>query len=221
MRSRVALVALVLLLGGCFGQGNGPSVASPVASPTSAATLTLAGGVSALRWGDGPYGVVLLHDANHDAASWAPLARALAADGMTALAPQATDASTLTAAIGALRSTPSGQSSPVIVRVAVVAAGSGIAAVAMLAASNGSLIDQVILVSPTSDASWAAEFPKLFVAGKSSPQAPAARSAEASAAGQWNALLLVDGSGSGQALFEGGAGNDLVIAVVRRLDERR
>jgi len=217
MRRWAALLVVVPLLGGCFGQGSEGSVASPSRS----ATLTLAGGASALRWGDGPYGVVLLHDANHDAASWAQLARALAADGMTALAPQATDASTLTAAIGALRSTAPGQASPVIERVAVVAAGSGIVAVAMLAASNAALIDQVILVSVGSDAPWAAEFPKLFIAGKASPQAAAARTAEGSAAGQWNALLLVDGSGSGQALFEGGVGNELVTAVVRRLDERR
>jgi hypothetical protein len=140
---------------------------------------------------------------------------------MTALAPQATDAAALTAAIAALRSAPPGQSSPVIERVAIVAAGGGIEAVAMLAASNASLIDQVILVSPASDAPWTAEFPKYFIAGKDSPQAAAASSTNLSAAGQWNALLLVDGSGSGQALFEGRAGNDLVIAVVRRLDERR
>jgi hypothetical protein len=140
---------------------------------------------------------------------------------MTALAPQATDTATLTAAIEALRSIASGQPSPPIQRVAVVAAGSGIEAVAALAASNAALIDQVILISPPSDGPWTAEFPKLFVAGSGSPEAAAARAAEASAAGQWNALLLVAGSGSGQALFEGATGRELVPAVVQRLDERR
>jgi ABC-type Fe3+ transport system substrate-binding protein len=217
MRRLAALLAPVLLLGGCFAQGD----ASSTAQPSAAATITLAGGVSALRWGDGPYGVVLLHDANHEPASWAALAHALAADGMTAVAPQTTDVAALTAAMGALRSTASDQSSATIERVAVIAAGTGIDAVAALAASNAALIDQVILVSPTSDARWTAEFPKLFVAGSASGEAAAARSAEASAAGAWNALLLVDGSGAGQALLEGTAGAELVSAVVRRLDERR
>jgi hypothetical protein len=217
MRRLAALLAPVLLLGGCFAQGDGSSTAQP----SAAATLALAGGVSALRWGDGPYGVVLLHDTNHEPASWAALAQALAADGMTALAPQTTDVAALTAAIEALRSTPSAQSSATIERVAVIAAGTGIDAVAALAASNAALVDQVVLVSPTSDARWTAEFPKLFVAGSASGEAAAARSAEGSAAGAWNALLLVDGSGAGQALFEGTAGAELVSAVVRRLDERR
>ncbi len=217
MRTSAGSLALMVVLVGC----SAPVSGTPTAQPSPVATVTMLGGLSALRWGDGPYGVVLLHDADHDAAAWAMLAHALAADGMTVLAPQATNSKALRTAIQALRSARQDQPSPAIERVAVIAAGDAIGAVFALAASDPTVIDQVILVSPESDARWTAEFPKLFVAATDSAQAPVARRAEGSATGQWNALLIVEGGGMGQALFEGAAGGELVTAVVRRLDERR
>jgi 3-oxoacyl-[acyl-carrier-protein] synthase III len=217
MRTSAASLALMVVLAGC----SAPVSGTPTAQPSPAATVTMSGGLSALRWGDGPYGVVLLHDADHDAAAWATLAHALAADGMTVLAPHATTPEALRTAIQALRSSRQDQPSPAIERVAVIAAGDAIGAVLALAESDPTVIDQVILVSPESDARWTAEFPKLFVAASDSAQAPVARRAEGSAAGQWNALLIVDGGETGQVLFDGAAGAELISAVVRRLDERR
>ena len=94
-------------------------------------------------------------------------------------------------------------------------------AVAKLGAADPELIDQAILVSPPAGLDWTAAFPKLFAASEGEAAASAAREAAAQAGGTWNALDVVSGSASGLAIFESPAGNDLMTAILRRLDERR
>jgi hypothetical protein len=214
----VALLPLLpLLLAACglapaatTSAGSGPAIAA-------GQHVTLPGSGSALTWGSGPYGLVLLHDVAHAPSDWAPQATAFGNDGMTVLAPEQTDPGTLAAAIAWLRSSRG------TARVAVLAAGSTSGSVASLAASDAAAIDQALLISPSAGGTWPWAFPTLFAAGQDAPDAGIAQRMSSTATGQWNELLLVRSGRSGQSLFtEGGASaTELMTEVQRRLDERR
>jgi hypothetical protein len=213
MRRLIALLASATLLAACGAGTDGTASGGPASgSPGSHVTVPVAGG--ALLWGNGPYGLVLLHAPGADATAWNTLAVAFAADRMTVLAPEAASTDDLRAAITWLH----GRDVP---RVAVLAVGAAGSAVADLGATDPALIDQAIVVSPPAGLDWTAAFPKLFAASEGEAAAAAAREAAAQAGGTWNALDVVSGSASGSAIFTSAAGSDLMTAILRRLDERR
>jgi hypothetical protein len=195
---RAVLVAL--LLAGC---------ASTTGSP-----VTLADGSGALRWGDGPYGLVLVHDAGHDAAAWGPQAAAFAERGMSVVAVERAEPDAITQAISGLRDAG-------VERVALLAAGDGTVAAMTVGRVTPDLVDQLVLVSATGDATGLGVFPKLFVASTEEPAAADAERMAGEAPGDWNALYLAIGGGSGQAIFSGASGADVLDAVLQRLAERR
>jgi hypothetical protein len=139
----------------------------------------------------------------------------MAGDRMTAVALETVGADALRAAIEWIRTDRK------VPRVAVLAAADAARPLAELAGRAPTLIDQAIVISPPSGLDWSAEFPKLFAASADEPAAGSARAATEQAAGTWNVLLTVPGSASGQAIFASPAGNRLLTAVLRRLDERR
>jgi hypothetical protein len=210
----------MLAIAGCSVTGSAGSAASPteVASQGgSPQTIEVPGVGMAATWGSGPYGLVLLHDVAHAPPDWNAQGAAFGNDGMTVLAPDRTDAASLRAAIEWLRSARG------TARVAVLAAGATSESVVTLAASDASLIDQALLVSPATEVAWPWEFPTLFAAGRDAPDAAIAQRISAGATGQWNELLLVPSGHSGQALFISGdqGARELMTEVLRRLDERR
>ena len=206
----VLLMGLAACAGGTDGSGSPASAGSGAPSQ-----VTVPGAGMALLWGDGPYGLVLLHGAAETASSWGGTAAALAADRMTVVALETVSADALRATIVWLQTTRS------VPRVAVLAERDAAGSVAALGQSDSKLIDQAIVISPPAGLDWRAEFPKLFAASSGEAAAGAAREATDQAAGTWNVLLLVAGSDSGQAIFGGSAGGELLSAVLRRLDERR
>ena len=214
MRGLAWLLVGCVLLAACT---VGPDVAasSPPSGASPSTAVTIPGTGAATRWGDGPYGLVLLHPAGGSAAAWGPQAAAFAADGMTVLAPEATGPDALRTTISWLHDDLG------LARVAVLAVSDAAGSVASLAASDARLIDQAILISPPAGLDWTAPFPKLFAASSGEPAAAAAREAEAQAAGTWNVLDLVDGSASGTAIFSSVGGSALMSEVLRRLDDRR
>jgi hypothetical protein len=213
-RSALIPLACCVLMVACGTKTDG-TASPPIASSSPPAHVTIPVAGAALMWGDGPYGLVLLHASQNDAASWSVQAPALAADRMTVVAPERATGASLRAVIGWLMSTRA------VPRVAVMAAGDGAMAVVAVEDAAPQLIDQAILISAPGGLSWRAQFPKLFAASRGEAAVTAARQATDQAAGTWNVLLEVAGSASGQAIFTSPAGSDLLSGVLRRLDERR
>jgi pimeloyl-ACP methyl ester carboxylesterase len=205
--SALATVLLALAVGACSG-------ATPSANAGSAA-LSLANGSAALLWGSGQYGVVLVHGAAYDAASWEPQALALAGHGMTVLAVEQADAESVAAAIAYLRDERG------LPRVAVMGASAGSAAALAVGRDQPELVDQLILLSGTGDVASLGDFPKLFAASQGEPAASDAERMAAEAPGDWNALYLAPGSAHAQAIFGSEGGSALLDALVARLEERR
>jgi pimeloyl-ACP methyl ester carboxylesterase len=140
---------------------------------------------------------------------------------MTALAPDGSDAAAVRAAISYLRDERG------LSRVALVAAGSGGVAALAVGRESPELVDQLILISVPGYASSVAElgelgeFPKLFAASEGEAAAADAEAMTGAAPGLWNALFLAPGSASGLAIFSSDGGDEMLAAVLRRLDERR
>jgi len=201
MQRRALMLAVVLGLAACAA-GSGERV-------------TLPDGSDALRWGDGPYGLVLVHEEGADAASWEPQALAFADEGMTVLAVEVGETGAIVAAIGHLRDEFG------LERVAVLAAGSGSEAALAVGRDEPELIDQLILISATSqDVTDLGPFPKLFVASEGEAAAQIDAMAE-QAPGDWNDVYLATGAASGRAIFDGERGAATLEVVLRRLAERR
>jgi pimeloyl-ACP methyl ester carboxylesterase len=200
MRTAAALLLTLLTTAGC---------AAPAGSP-----YPLDGDPEALRWGSGPYGLVLLPDGEEGAAAWDAQARAFAEEGMTVVALSAADAALAAEAIGALRADG-------IERVAVMAAGTGATAALELGADSPDLVDQLILLSAGGDASGLGVFPKLFVASEGEPAAADAERMVDQSPGDWNAIYLAPGNASGRDLLSGDGSEEAMDAVIARLEERR
>jgi pimeloyl-ACP methyl ester carboxylesterase len=201
-RRGLAALALVLAVAAC-ASGSGERV-------------TLSDGSDALRWGDGPYGLVLVHEEGATDVSWEPQAVAFAEEGMTVLAVEAGLPGTIVAAISYLRDEIG------LVRVAVLAAGTGSAAALAVGREQPELVDQLILISPTSqDVEELGPFPKLFVASEGEAAAARAESMAERAPGDWNDVYLAPGAASGRQIFEGEGGAATLKAVLQRLGERR
>lgn len=205
MRGLAALAASAALAGS-LGACGGPS----------ASAMDLPDGTTALRWGDGPYGLVLVHDQGRDAASWAPQAATFAAKGMTVVA---VESATADSTVAALRALLEGSG---LDRVAMLGAGGGSTAAMQAALDAPDLVDQLVVISADGDAAALDVFPKLFVASEHEPAAAAAERMADEARGDWNALYLAPGAASGQALLSDEEGGEPAMeAIVERLEERR
>jgi pimeloyl-ACP methyl ester carboxylesterase len=181
---------------------------------TAGTPIELPGGTAARSWGDGPYGLVLVHDTGREAASWDAQAVAFAGRGMSVLAVEDAEAVSVINAITWLQSSG-------IERVAVLGAGEGSVPVMAVGAQRPELVDQLILISATGDVAALGAFPKLFVVSEQEGAAADAERMATEARGDWNALFLAPGSESGQAILQGAAGEATMEAVIRRLEERR
>ena len=196
-----ALVAVVALA------GCGAPAGSPVDLPD---------GSAARRWGDGPYGLVLVHEAGMDSASWGPQATAFAAKGMTVLAVESATPDSVVAALRTLLD-DSG-----LERAALLGAGDGSTVAMEAALYEPVLVDQLVVISAVGVAPALDVFPKLFVASEEEPAATAAERMANEAEGDWNALYLAPGSASGQALLSDDVGGEPTMeAILSRLEERR
>jgi hypothetical protein len=201
-RLRLALL-LAIALAAC---GTPPSGGTP---------WPFAEDQGARRWGDGPYGLVLVSDAGREAASWEGLATTFAGEGMTVVAlSTGSTASRLMGAILALQDIG-------IERVAVLAAGSGTVPAMELGATHPELVDQLLLLSAAGGVGELGVFPKLFVASEDGEAATVAERMADEAPGDWNALYLAPGDEEGQAILEGEGADETLEAIVARLEERR
>jgi pimeloyl-ACP methyl ester carboxylesterase len=213
MRPMLARPVSALVLGLALGACGSASPSAGAGTPATA--ITLPNGSAALVWGSGPYGLVLVHGAAYDAASWSAQADAFAAHGMTVLAVERADADSVASAIHEL------QDERGVERVAVLAASAGSAAALAVGREQPDLVDQLLLLSGSGDATTLGVFPKLFAASQGEPAASDAERMAAEAPGDWNALYLAPGSAHAQAIFASEGGGALLDALVARLEERR
>jgi pimeloyl-ACP methyl ester carboxylesterase len=198
----VPAVLAVVATGGC---------GAPSGSPTD-----LPDGSAALRWGAGSYGLVLVHDAGLDAASWATQATTFAANGMTVLA---VESATPGSAVAALRSLLDAAG---LERVALLGAGDGADVAIQAALNDPEAVDQLVVISARGDSATLDVFPKLFVASQGEAAAADAERLSSEAQGDWNALYLAPGEASGQAILSDDAGGEPAMdAIIARLEERR
>jgi hypothetical protein len=208
-RHRVgSLLLLAAVLGACVGAPSGSTAGGGTPWP-------IPEDPGARRWGDGPYGLVLVTDAGHDVGDWDGPAATFAAEGMSvvAVAPGGT-AQRLTGAILALQDAG-------VERVAVLGAGSGTVPALELGATHPELIDQLIVLSATGSVAELDVFPKLFVASEDEAAASDAERMAAEAPGDWNALYLAPGGETGQAILAGEGAAGTMEAILVRLEERR
>ena len=198
----VASLVAVVALGACGGPSGSP--------------LDMPDGSAARTWGDGTYGLVLVHDDGLDAASCDPQAAAFADQGMTVLA---VESATPSSVVDALLLLLAGVG---LERVALLGAGDG-AGVAMEAAlAEPELVDQLVVISASGDAAALGVFPKLFLASEGEAAAGDAERMADEAQGDWNALYLAPGAASGQALLSDETGGaETMEAILARLEERR
>lgn len=182
--------------------------------------LTLADGSTALRWGDGEYGVVMVPGEGENPGDWSTLATEIAANRMTIVAVDEADANP--ARLAAAADWLTGQE---IERVAYIASGTLGAEHLASYAAEGAELDQIVLISGAlTDEELAAlgDPPKLFVAssGDAEGMASATHMVEL-AAGTWNALLFLPGADRGALILDGEGSDELIDGVVARLEERR
>lgn len=182
--------------------------------------ITLADGSTALQWGDGEYGVVLVPGEGENPEDWTALATEIAANRMTIVAVDEADATParLTAAADWLTGRD-------IQRVAYIASGTLGAEQLATYAAEGAVLDQIVLISGAlTDAELATlgDPPKLFVASEGDAAGVAAATHMVKvAAGTWNALLFVPGADRGRVILDGEVSDELIHGVVARLEERR
>ena len=202
MRRPALALAVILGLGAC-ATGTGERV-------------TLPDGSAAVSWGDGPYGLVLIHEQGKDAAAWEPQAVAFADEGMTVLAVEFGEPGAVVAAIEHLRDEVG------LERVALLAAGAGSEAALAVGRAQPELVDQLIVISAaTEEVADLGPFPKLFVASAGEAAAADVAHMAEQAPGDWNDVYLAPGAASGQAIFDGEGGAATLEAVLQRLGERR
>ena len=214
-RGAPAVVALAVV--GLVTVAVGGCATSPTGGPES---VSLPDGSTALRWGSGDYGVILVTGEGEQPADWGSLAEAIGANRMTALAVDTADQSPerLAAAADWLAGTG-------VERIAFVSSGARGAGLLVTDAGSGATQDQLIVISGAltdTDLATLGEVPKLFVAAEGDTGgADAATHMASVAGGTWNELLLVRGAESGLTILEGDGATELIDGVVARLEERR
>lgn len=206
--SRTALAFFVVIaLTGCGEPSQTSSTA--VGGDSSGKTISIAGS-SALRWGDGDYGVVLAHGAAFDAASWEKQAVAIAELGATVIAVEDIGQDAIRDAVEQLH----GEG---VADVALVGASAGADAILDLSSQEPRLADQLILLSPNATVDGLGDQPKLFVASKDEPVAHVSTELAESSPVDDNEVKILPGSAHAQNIFATDLAGPVLDAMLERL----
>ena len=230
MRLYLSSLACVVAVTGLTGCGSdGPGTSAPATSPSSTSpsaaapstpsavpapngqTITIKGN-DALVWGDGDYGVVLAHGRSYDAASWAPQAPAIAAQGATVIAVESIEPDAIRDAVEKLRADG-------IERVALVGGSAGADAILQLSSREPDLADQLVLLSPNRVVSGLGSQPKLFIASADEPNVGVSRTLAADSPGDDNEVKILPGRAHAQAILKKDADGPVLALVLKRLEQ--
>ncbi len=204
--------------------GDGTPVTSPAATPdpSAAATAVAAGSESqrialahgdARLWFGGDRGVLLLHGAAYDAASWAPQADVIAGAGFTVLALEELSTDAVLDGIDYLIDECG------VAGVTVIGASAGGAAALQSLAAGPAGISGLILLSATGDVGELGDYPKLFTASEGEDLGDRLTMMADSAPGDHNETLILPGTAHAQAIFTTDQGEALLKAIQTFLDE--
>jgi len=197
----------------CDAQGT-PD-ASPGATPAAGGESQLVDleNGEALLWPAGDRGVLLLHGAAYDAASWEPQATVLAGEGYTVLSLETLSSEAVIEGIDFL----TGECD--VAGVTVVGASAGGAAALGALANDPQAVTGLILLGATGEVETLGEYPKLFTASEGEGLADRLEMMAESAPGEANETLILPGSAHAQAIFETDQGDALMEAILAFLDE--
>ena len=193
-----AALAMSLVFGACDDGGG----ARPIESAASDDGPNLV-------WGDGQVGVVLVHGAAFDAASWTPQAEQMAAAGATVVAVE--DSDSIVAAVTDLRQHRNVSS------VALIGGSAGADSIMRTVAAQPGLADQLILLSPNAVVEGLGDEPKLFIVSEDEPRAQVSRQLADVSPGDDNEVLVVPGSAHAQHVFDTDQGAVVMQAILDRL----
>lgn len=206
--TRTALALFVVMALTSCGEPSQTS-STALGGDSSGKTISIAGS-SALRWGEGDYGVVLAHGAAFDAASWEKQAVAIADQGATVIAVENIDPDAIRDAVEQLQ----GEG---VADVALVGASAGADAILDLASQEPRLADQLILLSPNATVDGLGDEPKLFVASKDEPVAHVSAELAESSPGNENAVKILPGSAHAQNILATDLAGPVLGAMLERL----
>ncbi|MCA1740499.1 MAG: alpha/beta hydrolase, partial [Actinobacteria bacterium] len=175
--------------------------------------VTVGDNERAIVWGEGDRGVVLLHGAAYDAASWESQGQTLGENGVVAVAVEDLSPGSLRFAIDYLKEEYGIESA------ALIGASAGARPVLQVAGEAPEKVRQIILISGTGDVSGLGEYPKLFVASEGEGIAEEARRMADEAPGDKNEALLLPGDAHAQAIFQTEEGDRLMQTILERLEE--
>lgn len=184
---------------------------APTTGPATGRSIVTIRGNEALRWGSGPYGVVLAHGSSYDAASWDPQGPEFAARGATVVAVENISPDAIVDAVEYLRANG-------IARVALVGGSAGADAILQVASAHPDLADQLVLLSPNQVVQGLGSEPKLIVASAQEPRVGAAREIAGSSPGDHNRVVVVPGKAHAQAILKHDKDGSVLRLILRRLD---
>lgn len=222
----ILIVALLTLMTAC---GNGSEASPTPSSATSSALPTSTfpaepqevdiGTGPALVWGSGEYGVVLVHGAIYDAASWTAQAEAIADAGFAVISIENATVDDVRAAMDYLRRTFGST------HVGLVGASAGTGPVLSVATDQTSdsqpHIDVVIVLAGSGNVDELDVPSVLFISAEGDGAATSARQMMEATSGDADDLVLVPGSAHAQALFNEPEGDRVLEAIIERLAERQ
>jgi pimeloyl-ACP methyl ester carboxylesterase len=204
-------LAVVIFLAGCGASDDSAGGGEPEGD-TSGERVSV-GNTEAIVWGEGDQGVVLLHGAAYDAASWKSQGQMLGENGVVAVAVEDISPGSLRLAIDYLKKEYG------IERVALIGSSAGARPVLQVAGENPERISQIILLSGTGDVSGLGEYPKLFVASEGEEISERVRHMASEAPGEQNEALILPGDAHAQAIFQTEEGERLMQVILERLEE--
>ncbi|MDQ3655251.1 MAG: alpha/beta hydrolase [Chloroflexota bacterium] len=167
----------------------------------------------ALVWPAGDRGVLLLHGAAYDAASWEPQAEMLAVQGFTVLSLESLSPEAIQEGIGFL-TVECGATG-----VTVIGASAGGNAALGALAEDPPGVTGLVLLGATGEVGTLGEYPKLFTASEGEGLADRLATMADEAPGDRNETLVLPGSAHAQAIFESEQGDALIGAILAFLDE--
>ena len=221
MRRPAAVILVVIVavagLGSCSSSsttregntdGSDPTVTDR--SGPNGQRITVSGH-DALVWGDGPDGVVLAHGSAFDAASWAPQADEIAAQGATAIAVEDTASESIRAAVSYLRDEKG------INHITLLGGSAGADSILTLVSEQPDLAQSLILLSPNRAVTGLGAEPKLFIASEGETVAHVSSELADSAPGEDNVALILPGSAHAQNLFDSDQAGTVTQVILDRL----
>ncbi|MGI8486604.1 MAG: alpha/beta hydrolase [Thermomicrobiales bacterium] len=168
---------------------------------------------SALLWPGGDRGVLLLHGAIYDAASWEAQAQVMSSHGYTVLALEDLSSSVVLGGIDFLMNDCGAKG------VVVIGASAGGAAALNTLSSDPDGIAGLILLSATGEVKTLGDYPKLFIASKDEGFGDRLQMMAENAPGDQNETLILPGSAHAQAIFKGDQSDALLAAILAFLDQ--